>query len=192
MGDGELALLGYRTEAPWEHTSRSLNIWFGHDKFRHEDLLGVADRLRNAVRSATVVGVPRESRQRREVYCGYASRVLSRYGLERPGHLYTDCGIHRFWQMLLAYRDLLQGLPFVGIISSRNVGEHLGRVFEIRDVAFYPVPPEHACGDRRHSRWSVTKILRTFGPTRSPIVSVHQLAQATLGLIRPEMKKGRS
>ncbi len=142
LGDGEFSWLGYDSIVPWGHTSRSLRIWFGHDRFRREQLTKTAERLRQAVRSATAIGIPRASRQRKEIYCQPAKKIFNSYGLARAGQLYTDCGVHRFWQMRLGYRDLLQGLPFLGIVTSKDICAGLRETFGIGDVTLYPIPSE--------------------------------------------------
>jgi hypothetical protein len=142
LGDGEFAWLGYNSIAPWEHTSRSLNIWFARDNFDPEQLESTANRLQDAVRAATVIGIPRASRQRREVYCQYVNKIFATHQLTRQGQFYTDCGVHRFWQMLLGYRELLQNLPFLGVVTSRDIANRLSEVFNIKKVVLYPIPSE--------------------------------------------------
>lgn len=44
--------------------------------------------------------------------------------------------------MLLAYRDLLTGLPFLGLISSRDIGDQIRTTFGIKELVTYPVPSE--------------------------------------------------
>ena len=142
LGDGELSWLGYGGVAPWNQTSTSLNVWFGRDNFETVLLEETADQLRLAVRRASVVGLPRPSRQMRDPFCGYVRELFEVYKLRSPGQLFTDCGVHRFWQMLLAFRDLLTGLPFLGLISSRDIGDQIRTTFGIRELVTYPVPSE--------------------------------------------------
>jgi hypothetical protein len=142
LGDGEFSWLGYRSIALWEQTATSLNVWFGRDNFEPVLLEETADRLRLAVRRATVIGLPRPSRQMRDPFCGYVRDLFDLYELTTPGQLFTDCGVHRFWQMLLAYRDLLAGLPFLGLVSSRDIGDQIRATFGIDDLVLYPVPSE--------------------------------------------------
>ena len=142
LGDGEFAWLGYGSLAPWEQTSFALNVWFGRDDFAPDQLAKTASRLREAVRNATVVGLPRGSRQMRDPFCGSVEAIFDQHDLRRPGQLFTDCGIQRFWQMLLAYRDLLADLPFLGIVTSRGIGAQIKATFRIKEVRTYPVPSE--------------------------------------------------
>ena len=142
LGDGEFAMLGYGSIAPWEQTAQSLKVWFGHDDFDPALLQRTVGQLREAVRQATVVGLPRPSRQRVDPFCSYVGKLYAHHALRTPGQLFTDCGIHRFWQMLLAYRELLTGLPFLGIVTSRDIGQQVADAFNVKTVAIYPVPSE--------------------------------------------------
>ena len=142
LGDGEFSWLGYGGLAPWAQTSFALNVWFGRDDFASTQLSETASRLKEAVRNATVVGLPRPSRQKRDPFCRAVDEIFEQHNLKRPGQLFTDCGIHRLWQMLLAYRDLLADLPFLGIVTSRDIGERVKTTFRIKEVKTYPVPSE--------------------------------------------------
>ena len=142
LGDGELSWLGYGSAAPWEHTATSLNVWFGRDDFEPAQLEETANRLRLAVSRATIIGLPRPSRQMRDPRCGYVRSLFELHDLTSPGQLFTDCGVHRYWQLLLAYRDLLTGLPFLGLISSRDIGIQIRTAFGIKELVTYPVPSE--------------------------------------------------
>ena len=142
LGDGEFSWLGYGTLAPWQQTSASLRVWFGRDDFGPLQLEKTANRLRLAVRRATIIGIPRPSRQLRDPFCGYVRGLFDLHELTSQGQLFTDSGVHRFWQMLLAYRDLLKGLPFLGIVSSRDIGDQVRTTFGVKNVVTYPVPSE--------------------------------------------------
>ena len=143
IGDGELAMLGYGAQAPWAQTSECLQVWFGRDDFDPVLLENMARQLRQAVRRASVVGLPRPARQRRDAFCSFVADVYDQYQLRTPGQLFTDCALQRFWQMLLAYRDLIADLPFLGVVTSRDLGPRIGETFNIRNVVVYPVPSEH-------------------------------------------------
>lgn len=115
-------------------------VW--RDDFPPTQLLQTANRLREAVRNATVIGLPRGSRQQRDPSFAAVGKIFDSFQLKQPGQLFTDCGVHRFWQMLLAYRDLLADLPFLGIVTSRDIGERVKTTFGMENVALYPVPSE--------------------------------------------------
>jgi hypothetical protein len=142
LGDGEFSWLGYGELAPWEQTSFSLKVWFGRDDFPSSQLLQTANRLKEAVRNATVVGLPRGSRQQRDPFCAAVDEIFDSFNLTQPGQLFTDCGVHRYWQMLLAYRDLLDDLPFLGIVTCRDISERVKTTFRIKEVELYPIPSE--------------------------------------------------
>lgn len=144
LGDGEFAVLGYGDMSPWSQTSQALHVWFGRDDFEPLLLEKLATQLRDAVRSATVVGLPRPSRQATDPFCAWVGTTFERFFLQTPAQIYTDCAVHRLWQMLLAYREILAGLPFLGIISSRDIGPHIGATFGVAHVEVYPVPSERS------------------------------------------------
>jgi hypothetical protein len=144
LGDGEFSWLGYGGPAPLQQTALALNVWFGRDDFDPVLLAATADRLRLAVRRATVIGLPRPSRQLSDPFCGYVNELFAQYELASAGQIFTDCGVHRFWQMMLAYRDLLTGLPFLGLVSGRDVSEHVRSTFSIDKIDVYQVPAERA------------------------------------------------
>ena len=86
-----------------------------------------------------MVGLPR---QRSDPFCSNLAELDARYDLTHPGQLRTACRVDRLWQMLLAVEDLLQALPFLGIVSSRDIGNRVQANFAISEVKTYPVPPE--------------------------------------------------
>lgn len=143
LGDGEFPILGYPAEAPWEHTANALGSWFGHAGQPPALIASFADALRAAVRAADIVGVPRGSLHHEERLT-YVDAVFARHGLAVPGQVYVDHGVHHFLQFLLAYGELLRGLPFLGVISGRDVSARLRSAFAIGEVGFYPIPAEPA------------------------------------------------
>jgi hypothetical protein len=146
LGDGEFAILGLGREAPIEHTEHALGVWLGHFRPDQACLARFADELREAVRQSDLIGVPRASRQRQDVYCQYVAPIFHHYRLLREGQVFTDCGLHHFMQIALAFEDMIRGLPFVGLVGCRDLGSALCRVFDIAGYRFYPVPAEG--GDR--------------------------------------------
>jgi hypothetical protein len=142
LGDGEFPILGYGAEAPWAHTAASLNTWFGNAGIPKSIIEGFAREMRQAVRSADVVGIPRPSRQRAEPHCAHIGAIFAHHALTVSGQRYADAGLHHFLQFLLAYDELLRDLPFLGVISGRDVMQKLEKAFSPRRIAFFPVPAE--------------------------------------------------
>lgn len=142
LGDAEFGILGYPSIAPVEHTLRAFNNWFGHDNFSERDIESLANSFRDAVRFATLIGIPRPSRQQREIYCSYVPAIFSHYQLSRPIQLFSDCGIHRHWQMLLGFEEILRKLPFLGLITCRDISAQIADVFEIENIVNYPIPAQ--------------------------------------------------
>jgi len=140
LGNSEFSMLGYGSIASWSQTSQALKGWFGRDDFEPHLLEHLAEQLRRAVRHATVVGLPRPSRQRSDEYCKRVRHVFTEHALYTTRQIFTDCGIHRFWQMLLAYRELLSDLPFLGIVGCRDVAARVSATFHIAEVDVFPIP----------------------------------------------------
>lgn len=142
LGDGEFCMLGYDQISPWEHVSRALNTWFGRDDFTPSELIAFTSDMREAVISCDLLGIPRPARQLRETWCGYVDLVFRHYSLSQSNAIYTECNIHRFWQLMLAYDEFLLREPFLGLISCQNIGEEIRKTFLIDEVCLYPVAPE--------------------------------------------------
>ena len=142
LGDAETGMLGYPEEATWSHTSLFLQGQLGRADFEASILARLADRLREAVRSASMVGLPRPSRQLQDPYFGFVADLYNNHGLHTPGQLFTDCAVQRFWQMLLAFRKLLSGLPFIGVVTSRDLARQIAQAFGIAEVTLYPIPSQ--------------------------------------------------
>lgn len=142
LGDGEFRMMGYNSTAPWEHTSRSLKIWFGKDTFPEEQLSRFAEDLRSAVRHADLIGMPRLSRQMQSAFFDHVGHSWHTHQLGTGKQVFTDCSVHRLWQVLGGYWDLLFRLPFLGLITCRDIGQTVADTFQIASIRTYPVPSE--------------------------------------------------
>lgn len=142
LGDGEFAMLGFGNEAPEPHSERSLRIWFGDYRPTRPALDAFASELRDAVRAADLIGLPRLSRQQAGELCSYIRPIFANHRLESPHQVFTDSGLHHFLQLALAFEELVRNLPFLGIISPRPLEMQLSSVFGIQEVVRYPIAAE--------------------------------------------------
>ena len=141
LGDGEGRLLGFPELVQKADLDFSLRIWFGRTDFDSAVLGPLALDLRSAVRAADIVGLPRASQAQRPEYRTVFA-AADAFGLIAPGQILTDAAIHRYLQIGLFYRALLDGLPFCGLITCRDLAAEVARVFHIGRVEQWLVPGE--------------------------------------------------
>ena len=141
LGDGEGRLLGFPEIVEKAELDFSLQIWFGRTDFDSADLAALAVQLRHATLAADILGLPRPTQadvpEWRAIFT-----PLERFDLLANSPLLTDTAIHRYLQMGLFYRDLLEGLPFCGLITCRDLTRQVARVFHIDHVEPYLIPGE--------------------------------------------------
>ena len=143
LGDGEGALAGFPDLAGRAALDRSLGIWFGRTDFSGAALVALGEELREAIRAADVIGLPRVRQQGSPLYqrLVYTLRMFELVG---GNQLLVDAAVHRYLQFGLFYRSLLAGQPFCGLVTCRDLGDRIGEVFGIGEVGPYPVPEEAA------------------------------------------------
>ena len=142
LGDGECALLGIGEESPLEHTERSLGIWFGPQHAPWTEFRGFAGELRDAVRNADLIGIPRVSRQLAEEYAAYVAPLFAHHRLHGARSLYTDASIHTWFQHLRALDEWLRDAPFVGLITCRDIAARIAQVFGVRRTVLHRIPAD--------------------------------------------------
>ncbi len=141
LGDGEGRLLGFPEIIDKTELDRSLQIWFGRTNFAAADLAALAAELQAATRAADIVGLPRPSQAAQPEYRPVFA-ALDRFGLLSHAPLLTDAAIHRYLQIGLFYRGLLDRLPFCGLVTCRDLAPEIARVFCIDHVESYLIPGE--------------------------------------------------
>ncbi len=144
LGDGEGRLLGFPEIVDKAELDVSLQIWFGHTNFHPADLAALSLELRAATRAADIVGLPRASQAGQPEYRPVFD-ALDRFDLLPHAPLLTDAAIHRYLQIGLFYRALLDRLPFCGLVTCRHLAPEVTRVFRIGHVEQYLIP-----GEARH------------------------------------------
>ena len=141
LGDGEGRLLGFPEIVSKEELDFSLRIWFGRVDYAPAELADLSGQLRHATLQADVLGLPRAAQL--EVPEWRAILVpLERFHLLANQPLLVDTAIHWCLQLGLFYRDLLDGLPFCGLVSCRDLAARLARTFHLGQVDQYLVPGE--------------------------------------------------
>lgn len=141
LGDGEGRLLGYPDIVTRRELQRSLLTWFGALEYRTQDLIGLSRRLRDAVRAADIIGIPRLNQQLMPPYQTVIWSIrYFRLIDSRP--MLVDAAIHRYLQFGHFFRNLLSDLDFCGLITCRNLAQPLQRIFRIGRVAQYLIPGE--------------------------------------------------
>ena len=143
LGDGEGAVMGYPTITDRKDVNRSLRIWLRTIDVPERDVLRLAEELRQAIRHADILGVPRQKQIASNLHLWRAIMdTLERFRLVGPGAALTHTALHRLLQHGLLYRPLLEGADFVGVISCRRLTQPLREFFGVAEVRWYGVRGE--------------------------------------------------
>lgn len=143
LGDGEGAVMGYPTITNRRDVNRSLRIWLRTTDVPDRAVLRLAEELKQAIRGADIVGVPRARQLASDLHLWQAIMdALEQFRLVGEGAALTHTALHRLLQHGLLYRPLLEGRDFVGVISCRRVGDPLRELFGVADVRWYGVRGE--------------------------------------------------
>ncbi|KQT17776.1 hypothetical protein ASG40_17345 [Methylobacterium sp. Leaf399] len=146
LGDGEGRVIGYPDHVPPRLLADIWRVWFGHAGFTDEAVARLRHDLKIACREADVVGIPKAEP---DVDCefGRVAALLPREDFITPSTLLCHAGVHFGLQRAGLYPALLAGLPYVGVIGPRDLGQVLPALYGVRGVAWLPVPPEMAYSD---------------------------------------------
>ena len=142
LGDGEGALMGYPEITNRNAINRSFKVWFGSKVVSDEEANFIADRIRNAVKNADIVGIPRDKQILRHPYYQAVFDSLQHYDLVNEKQIFTDAAIHRYLQFCLLFRKLLNGEKFLGLITPRDVCEELRQNFHVKNIKHHPIQGE--------------------------------------------------
>ena len=143
LGDGEGAIMGYPTMTTRKDVNRSLRIWLRTIAVDDGLVISLSEELKDAVRNADILGVPRQKQMDFVHPLWRAVRdELEAFELVGPNTLLTHTALHRLLQHALLYRPLLESRDFVGVISCRRLIDELKDVFGVRDVRWYGVRGE--------------------------------------------------
>lgn len=143
LGDGEGPILCWPEHQLPGEIATVLRVWFGRSDLSPADLQDMADGLREAVRSADVLGLPTRYQLTRSPRCGMVLEGIDLHHLYSPSQLLTDSGVHWYLQWSGALAHLLRGLDEVGVIGCRDIGPQIAEAFGLGSVRTYLVRGEH-------------------------------------------------
>lgn len=141
LGDGEGAVLGYPTITSRADVDGFLRIWLRTTDVSEADVLALVAALKDAVRGADVLGLPRAKQIEQFRLWRAVQQATDALHLHSRA-LYSHTVLHRLLQYALLYRPILQNAPFLGLISCRSIGSRLQRHFNIGAVRYYGVRGE--------------------------------------------------
>ena len=136
LGDGEGAVLGYPETTSRADVERFCRAWLRRADVSDPELFSLRDQLRLAIGHADILGVPRPAQVCRDRLWAVAGRASADIGV---GAEPTYTALHRLMSHALLFRPLLRDQPFVGLISCRDVGRDLRRLFGVRRTRWYGV-----------------------------------------------------
>ena len=148
LGDAEGRFLGYPEFVDKEGESvnvldRLLELELGRTDFSVEDLCNLSLQIREAVKNADIIGLPRKKQYEPHLSYRYVLQALERFHLTTDSQMFTDAAIHRYLQFGLFYRYILQNLDFLGIVTGRpTLASLIQKTFNIKNVKPYIVPAE--------------------------------------------------
>lgn len=142
LGDGEGPVLCWPESQQPGEMSTVLYTWFGCRDLPDADLQEIADRLRQAVRTADVLGLPTRYQLGKSPRYGMVLEALDRHALCSPQQLFADSGLHWYlqWSGALAY--VLRDLDEVEVIGCRDIGAQIAETFGLRSVRTHLVRGE--------------------------------------------------
>lgn len=148
LGDAEGRFLGYPELVSKEGSDKHvldyvLELELGRTDFSENALHALSLQIRAAVKGADIIGLPREAQYKSNKSYHCVFDAIERFGLLSSHQLLTDAAIHRYLQFGLFYRQLLQNMDYVGVVTGRS--EFAGVVqqtFGIDDIVEYLVPAE--------------------------------------------------
>ena len=142
LGDGEGPILCWPEHQLPGELATVLHVWFGRSDLSGADLQVMADGLRQAVRSADVLGLPTRYQLTRSPRYGMVIEGIDRHHLCPPSQLRTDTNVHWYLQWSGALAHFLRGLESVGVVSCRNIGPEIAQTFGLGSVRMYLVQGE--------------------------------------------------
>lgn len=123
--------------------------------------------FRKAVLEADILGLPTEdmlhNADNRAIIRALGSSWVER--IAGGEVIVTDHGCHWYLEMAGSFRRLLEGLPFVGVLSGRDVTPVLRSQFGVADAQWYAMPPQATHGglaERPHYPDRFNEVVRSL------------------------------
>ncbi|GEA07011.1 hypothetical protein KUL42_17720 [Alteromonas sp. KUL42] len=142
LGDGEGELMGFPTISSRKEVNRSLRVWFDDVSMPDEELEVLSHSIREAVRNADVLGIPREKQKLRHKGYQQVFDTIEHYNLAKSNMAFTDAGIHRYLTFCQLYRKILKDREFVGLIGARDISGIIKEYFRVNETKNYIVRAE--------------------------------------------------
>jgi hypothetical protein len=143
LGDGEGPILCWPAHQLPGELATVLSTWFGRSDLPAADLQVMADGLRQAVRSADVLGLPTRYQLTKSPRYEMVLDGIERHELCSASQLFADSGVHFYLQWSGALAHFLRGLDHVGVIGCRDIGPQIAEAFSLGSVRTYLVRGEH-------------------------------------------------
>jgi len=148
LGDAEGRFLGYPEFVDKEGDSKHvldfvLQLELGRVSFSKSDLSALSLQIRSEVKGADVIGLPRMAQYQSHTSYHYVFDAIDQFNLVNASQIITDAAIHRYFQFGLFYRQILQNLDFLGVITGRpELAPVIKQTFSIGQVVEYLIPAE--------------------------------------------------
>jgi hypothetical protein len=183
LGDGEGPILCWPDYQWPDSLSESLYTWFGKSDLAESEIDTIATGLRQATRSADVLGISTRYQISKSPRYGMVLQGMEHFHLSSASQILTDSAFHWYLQWSGAYAYLLRGLPLVNVIGCRDIGPQITEAFGIRSVRSYLVRGEHNRDGAEKPHWpeGFSEIMR--GLDDIPTGSVFLVAAGGLGKI---------
>lgn len=144
FGDGEGIILGYPSLTKPYEMSKRLDKWFGSQTMTEAQKRKFADDLRVAAVGADVLGIPgtRHASHPDKFWHRVVPLLQGAGALTEAQHrICMDVVIEM--QERGGWHDLLDGLPFAGLITCRLLNTQVRDTFGIRKVETFFIPPQN-------------------------------------------------
>jgi hypothetical protein len=154
LGDGEGPMICWPDFQSPDEMAVTLRTWFGRSDFADSDLAMIANGLRQATRSADILGLPTRYQLTRTPRYGMVLQGIDHYGLYSAHQTLSDSGLHWYLQWSGALAQLLRGLNTIGVIGCRDIGSQIATTFGVGSVQTYLVRGEHCFpGSESRTHW---------------------------------------
>lgn len=141
LGDGEAALL-LAQDVSLHELSRCLKVWFGHRKVSFCEVEKMSMLLKGSLHSADIIGIPRVEQGELNICYQMLLDNLEQFIPTAKSLILTDAAIHRYLQYGLLFRYLLRDIPFLGLITSRDIRHRLSNTFGIKNIELHQIRGE--------------------------------------------------